>query len=268
MMWNSQLKIYSRRTFMNRKGFTLIELLVVIAIVAILAAMIFPVFSEAREKARETTCLSNIKQIGTAFTMYIDDYEGSYPAAIIGSDYIHPFEGDFYCGHAPIKSAADIPRAQYGSYRTQLIPYLKSDKIFFCPSDKGKVSKDSGWEAGKRYTSYHYRYFIGARTVSSPYTDVWAEYDLPEPSKTFICHEYLPFHKGEKQPDATSSRDDPWNWTDKSRFNMVFADGHAKSYATIDAIPWNSETGTYDYHWARIFIGDTWEKSSKQWDLD
>src|SRR5436190_23143291 len=65
----------------KQSGFTLIELLVVIAIIAILAAILFPVFAQARDKARSTTCLSNFKQLGTAVTMYTQDYEGAYPLA-------------------------------------------------------------------------------------------------------------------------------------------------------------------------------------------
>src|ERR1041385_1617240 len=63
----------------RRSAFTLIELLVVIAIIAILAAILFPVFAQAREKARQATCVSNLKQLGTACLMYAQDYDESYP---------------------------------------------------------------------------------------------------------------------------------------------------------------------------------------------
>jgi prepilin-type N-terminal cleavage/methylation domain-containing protein len=65
----------------RRNAFTLIELLVVIAIIAILAAILFPVFAHAREKARQTSCLSNAKQLGTATMMYVQDYDETYPKA-------------------------------------------------------------------------------------------------------------------------------------------------------------------------------------------
>src|SRR5207249_1896997 len=69
-------KLMSRN---KRRGFTLIELLVVIAIIAILAAILFPVFAQARNQARRTTCLSNMKQWGTAAMMYVQDYDEVYP---------------------------------------------------------------------------------------------------------------------------------------------------------------------------------------------
>ena len=72
-----------------RKGFTLIELLVVIAIIAILAAILFPVFARAREKARQTSCLSNLKQMGLGVLMYSQDYDEIYPFGLSGGQFWH-----------------------------------------------------------------------------------------------------------------------------------------------------------------------------------
>ena len=77
-------KTFSRRItkmITIKRGFTLIELLVVIAIIAILAAILFPVFAQAREKARAASCLSNCKQIGTAIQLYTDDYDETLPGS-------------------------------------------------------------------------------------------------------------------------------------------------------------------------------------------
>ena len=98
-----------------RRGFTLIELLVVIAIIAILAAILFPVFAQAREKARQTSCLSNLKQQGTATTMYVQDYDETFPIAIYISS----------TGTAPCTIL---------SYH-EIIPYQKSADVDKCPSD-------------------------------------------------------------------------------------------------------------------------------------
>ena len=67
------------RAFRSRSGFTLVELLVVIAIISVLAAILFPVFARARENARRTSCLSNQKQLGLAFTQYFQDYDEQFP---------------------------------------------------------------------------------------------------------------------------------------------------------------------------------------------
>ena len=80
----------------NQRGFTLIELLVVIAIIAILAALLFPVFARARSKAMQTDCLSNVRQLTLAFLMYADDYDGFLPAAsIMNSDWSYEWAWDF-----------------------------------------------------------------------------------------------------------------------------------------------------------------------------
>ncbi len=94
----------------SRHGFTLIELLVVIAIIAILAAILFPVFARAREKARQTSCLSNMKQIGIATMMYAQDYDETYAPAII------------------------INTRTYLAFHL-LEPYVKNAQVYVCPSD-------------------------------------------------------------------------------------------------------------------------------------
>ena len=107
---------------MNRRNaFTLIELLVVIAIIAILAAILFPVFAQAREKARSTACLSNTKQIGTAFAMYLQDYDEGFMATVTERQ-----------APAGVADTADA-RAPY-SYRMIIQPYVKSQQVFKCPS--------------------------------------------------------------------------------------------------------------------------------------
>src|ERR1043166_7135749 len=109
MMWQALFKHKSSRR-KSPSGFTLIELLVVIAIIAILAAILFPVFAQAREKARMTACLSNMKQIGTALTMYNQDYDETFPYIRFKSD------------------------ASY-VWRNAIRPYLKNLDVLGCPSN-------------------------------------------------------------------------------------------------------------------------------------
>ncbi|NCQ28317.1 MAG: hypothetical protein AUJ96_32235 [Armatimonadetes bacterium CG2_30_66_41] len=96
-----------------KRGFTLIELLVVIAIIAILAAILFPVFAKAREKARQTSCLSNTKQLSLGFVMYVQDYDSRFP-----------------------------PQRDWGvsgTYRhwvDEIYPYVKNTQLYVCPSAK------------------------------------------------------------------------------------------------------------------------------------
>ena len=100
----------------GRSGFTLIELLVVIAIIAILAAILFPVFGRARENARRASCQSNLKQIGLAFVQYVQDYDSTYMP-----DRYQP------------------PGGTLVSWATFLQPYVKSRQLFKCASDSSQA---------------------------------------------------------------------------------------------------------------------------------
>jgi prepilin-type N-terminal cleavage/methylation domain-containing protein len=114
------------RKHARRYAFTLIELLVVIAIIAILAAILFPVFAQARDKARQTACLSNCKQIGLAVMMYANDYDETFF-----------WQKDW-------QEEAQVGSGFWGaSYKTYVrwpfahAPYIKNYAVFKCPSDKG-----------------------------------------------------------------------------------------------------------------------------------
>jgi prepilin-type N-terminal cleavage/methylation domain-containing protein len=106
----------------RRRGFTLIELLVVIAIIAILAAILFPIFARARESARQTSCISNVRQLGMAMMQYVQDYDENFPSRF--PDPTKP--GPYPCRACRTK---DI--------RPLLSPYVKNDQLYRCPSDYG-----------------------------------------------------------------------------------------------------------------------------------
>jgi prepilin-type N-terminal cleavage/methylation domain-containing protein/prepilin-type processing-associated H-X9-DG protein len=131
-----------------RKGFTLIELLVVIAIIAILAAILFPVFARARAKAQAATCLSNVKQLTLASIMYASDYDeklpiteytiGTYNYGIFGR-----FDNSIVPGYINDTTAPNDP-----TY-AEIMPYMKNSQIFVCPADSKPARKLSysanGW---------------------------------------------------------------------------------------------------------------------------
>ena len=115
----------------SRGGFTLIELLVVIAIIAILAALLFPMFLSARERARLANCSSNLHQIGIAFLLYCDENNGTVPLACDAEDR-HDNPSRTISANPPISFPFPFPWDHRGMGR-----YCKSDRIWHCPSDKG-----------------------------------------------------------------------------------------------------------------------------------
>ena len=126
----------NRKTF----GFTLIELLVVIAIIAILAAILFPVFAQARESARKTSCLSNQKQLGVAFLLYVQDSDERLPNTVDGPAGINQTGGWMYYTSFP----ANTTPKSYDVTKGSLYAYAKNAQIYICPSDtQGGASGDS-----------------------------------------------------------------------------------------------------------------------------
>jgi prepilin-type N-terminal cleavage/methylation domain-containing protein/prepilin-type processing-associated H-X9-DG protein len=118
-----------------KKGFTLIELLVVIAIIALLAAILFPVFSRARENARRASCQSNMKQLGLGILQYAQDYDERLPST-------YQLKG----------SLGDWPIDNRGGWAGQVSPYVKSTQIFRCPSD-GKNNMSYAYNAAIVFTA-------------------------------------------------------------------------------------------------------------------
>ncbi len=193
-----------------RKGFSLIELLVVMGIIAILSAMLFPVFATAREKGRSARCMANLKQIGMAIDMYAQDYDERYPWAKDPADH--------YCWVI----WSDFPQWQawipYMPWLTDVLsPYVRNREIWHCPSDHGFTElEDAGIpfngkpSSFQRFgTSYYYRTeiaFTGALVGS-----------LSHPSEVNLIF------------DGHGSWHGRSNRRSRKRWNILFADGHVKN---------------------------------------
>ncbi|MGI5819354.1 MAG: DUF1559 domain-containing protein [Armatimonadota bacterium] len=148
--------------FSSRRGFTLIELLVVIAIIAILAAILFPVFARAREKARQTSCLSNVRQIGLGVRMYVEDFDG-YPM------------------HSSLSGQS--PRTRWPDY---IYPYTRNTQLFLCPSAGGDVfAKVFAHDPGQFFGGYGYNYqYLGNSRDIVRFTASDAQ--ITDPARTVV----------------------------------------------------------------------------------
>ena len=214
----------------GRRAFTLIELLVVIAIIAILAAILFPVFAQAREAARKTQCLSNVRQLGTAYMMYLQDFDETFPP--------HVTERTAAAG-TPDTAAA---RAPY-SYQTKLTPYIKNTGIFKCPSAPAWPAPAPGAWFNSDYGNNH-----NEANLPTAQNQAWyaANQDFGFNETTTLAGISQPARfiliGDAGRSDGTASRGgmypQPWAFdvASQSRFlarhqgggNIAYADGHAK----------------------------------------
>jgi prepilin-type N-terminal cleavage/methylation domain-containing protein/prepilin-type processing-associated H-X9-DG protein len=237
----------SRGSVKARRAFTLIELLVVIAIIAILAAILFPVFAQAREKARQAACLSNTKQLGLAFNMYIQDYDGTYPLSLHNSG----------CG-------ISNPFDRNWAWQGRIEPYVKNADVFVCPSGHNTKNEKYYMKVGNPQVSRFGFSYKPNRAVMPQFSQVCggggvvSDASVPRSAETIIYAdspwngyeiEYGQIDRGGTSgagamvtavfgnPDAngapTKGNEDMPNrpyFTLHNKFvNFVFADGHAKS---------------------------------------
>ncbi len=212
----------------RNRGFTLIELLVVIAIIAILAAILFPVFAQAREKARQTSCISNLKQLDLAVIMYVSDYD----------------QQNFWFRGRPDTTVCDSPTApqnivtpaQMGGRNYNAImkavfqPYIKNAQIFYCPSDRWKEQHTFN------YPTPPDTGFGGGVTIIPVIQDDAPPTGMPWRGQMKYDHFYNSYRFYKRQGDDPSCPND--DTPPPSFFDVEFM-------TTIDGQPWQITTVNY-----------------------
>jgi len=206
---------------MKRRAFTLVEILVVIGIVALLGAILFPVFSRVREKGRATTCSENLHQIGLAVAMYAQDYESKFP---LGGDPID-INSSVWSNQDGGRWVAVIPTLK--PLPLVMAPYLKSSETWHCPSDFG-FSHAEGHPTSlldthpSCFDKWGMSYFYNTRLALNGKTLAGVQaYDNFTPYDTY----------GPDQISVFYDADGSWHGGQKEdrRYNVLMADGHVKS---------------------------------------
>ncbi|HEX2999091.1 MAG TPA: DUF1559 domain-containing protein, partial [Armatimonadota bacterium] len=198
----------------SRSGFTLIELLVVIAIIAILEAILFPVFARARENARKSTCQSNLKQLGTAFLMYTQDYDE--------------------CWARQVWTAGGLTDPVYQVWWRALDPYVKNTGVYQCPSLSNASASYSYsynvWLSGQSESTVgsYSPYGVSERVVLTDGLDPWIDV-------------YMTCRVRDWSKPAESYPNSRLDQRHMDMFNVLFADGHVKAMkaAAMNQSQWN-----------------------------
>ncbi|HET6387375.1 MAG TPA: prepilin-type N-terminal cleavage/methylation domain-containing protein [Armatimonadota bacterium] len=200
----------------RKQGFTLIEILVVITIISILAAILLPVFSAVRARARSASCISNLRQIGAALSIYQQDYDGFYPFAINPAVRLHP---DRWSDDPEFESIVpNLPE-----FHDVLYPYTRSRELFRCPSDFGMpvLEQCPGWgipETSSVYETYGTSYF---------YLTEYAGYHLRDGSLQFPSRAAVVVDAGAAWHGAPDGPF-PEESCIYARYNVLFADLHVR----------------------------------------
>ncbi|MFW6438179.1 MAG: DUF1559 domain-containing protein [Armatimonadota bacterium] len=216
-----------------RRGFTLIELLVVIAIIAILAAILFPVFARAREKARQTSCLSNMKQLGLGMMMYAQDYDERFG------------QESFYYRDMGVDPYA---RAWFGDY---IQPYVNNRNVLECPSYSWTRTDYRAPDWGDLVCSYAFpniKHDINHDSVHSLSAAKMAVVESPADTIMLIESRSVQIFTGSSNdlPLADvidGGRLDIPRRAHNDGFNIAFADGHAKWQRDTEPGQWTTKSG-------------------------
>ena len=219
----------------KHRGFTLIELLVVIAIIAILAAILFPVFARARENARRTSCMSNLKQIGLGIMQYAQDHDERYPGWVEMGNFCNATaDAGKPCRKFSVNPGDSPTGTAWGNgfkrtWMDFIYPYTKSTQIFVCPSSVAEADDPSyGYNAGISGGKFGSYFNSGVRVDNVP---VSLAQVLRPAEVVMVLDQNNPYavYSGPRgiQQDLTSTRRDTVI-RHLEGTNIAYADGHVK----------------------------------------